>query len=282
MRKRIALWGAVLCLLSSPAGAGTPADPVTRQPDTGISRESKVILLNAGAAAAIIGWGVAFWDYGQRSPRFQDEGWFERTSNEGGADKFGHLYSGYVLSHLFDWQYRRWGYDREQAIRLGVLSSAGLTLLVELGDSFSEFGFSYQDALFSVLGALVGYGMVRFPEVARKVDFRLEYDPFRSSTRKTDITTDYDRHTYLLAFKLDGFDAFQNTMLEYLEVHLGYYARGYDEYDGLPWQVDGRHRSVYVGVGLNVGKILKPLWDTRLFNYIQLPYTYIPYNHRLD
>lgn len=282
MKKTILLLVASLWMAASPAGAAPPAEVRAGSPEAGLAKETKAVILNAAAAAAILGWGVAVWDYGQRSPRFRDEGWFERTSNEGGADKLGHLYSGYVLSHLFDWQYRRWGFDREQAIRLGVLSSAGLTMLVELGDSFSEFGFSYQDALFSLLGAAVGYGMVRFPEIARKVDFRVEYDPFRSSTRKTDVTTDYDRHTYLLAFKLDGFDTFRDTPLGYLEVHLGYYARGYDEYDGLPWQVDERRRSVYVGVGLNVGKVLKPLWDTRIFNYVQVPYTYVPYNHRLD
>ncbi len=103
-----------------------------------------------------------------------------------------------------------------------------------------------------------------------------------STTRKTDVTTDYDRHKYLLAFKLDGFDTFRDTPLRYLELHLGYYARGYDQYDGLPWQVDERFRTVYVGVGLNVGRLLKPLWDTQRFNYIQMPYTYAPYNHRLD
>ncbi len=282
MRRTIMLFAAAFLIAASPAGASTQADSTVPRPDAGLTRETKALLLNATAAAAVIGWGIAVWDYGQRSPRFRDEGWFERTSNEGGADKLGHLYSGYALSHLFDYFYRRWGYDREQAIRLGVLSSAGLTMLVELGDSFSEFGFSYQDALFSLLGAAVGYGMVRFPEVAKRVDFRVEYDPFRSSTRKTDVTTDYDRHKYLLAFKLDGFDAFRDTPLRYLELHLGYYARGYDQYDGLPWQVDERFRTVYVGVGLNVGRLLKPLWDTRLFNYIQMPYTYVPYNHRLD
>ncbi|NPU84772.1 MAG: DUF2279 domain-containing protein [Syntrophaceae bacterium] len=282
MKEKVLILAVALWIAASPAGASQPADLPAAPPAAGLSRETKAVLLNATAAAAVIGWGIAVWDYGQRSPRFRDEGWFERTSNEGGADKLGHFYSGYVLSHLFDYQYRRWGFEKEQAIRLGVLSSAGLTLLVELGDSFSEFGFSYQDALFSVLGAAAGYGMVRFPEVARKVDFRVEYDPFRSSTRKKDVTTDYDRLKFLAAVKLDGFDAFRDTPLGSLELHLGYYARGYDEYDELTGQNDGRRRKVYVGVGLNVGKLLKPLWDTRLFNYIQLPYTYAPYNHRLD
>jgi hypothetical protein len=81
------------------------------------SKEDKALALNLGAGAAVLGWGFANWDYGSGGPRFQDEGWFDRETTEGGADKLGHLYTAYLFSHLFAGQYERWDFDKDQAIR---------------------------------------------------------------------------------------------------------------------------------------------------------------------
>ncbi len=246
------------------------------------TKEKKAALLNAAVGAGILTWGMFTWDYGQRTLYFRDEGWFGRTTNEGGADKLGHGFSGYALSHLFCYQYEKWGYEKEKAIRLGVLSSIGATGIMELGDSFSDFGFSYQDMLFDVLGAAIGYAMVKYPDIAEKIDFRAEYDPFRPGRRKKDVFTDYDRLKFLIAFKLSGIRTLNNSYMRYFEVHVGYYARGYDEYVENTVINDDRHRKIYVGVGLNIGELIKPLWNTKIFNYIQVPYTYAPADMPLD
>jgi len=265
-----------------------PAFSVSVQSEDGavwhgnLSKEQKALLLNLAAGAAILTWGAFTWDYGEEDPHFQGDGWFEKDSPEGGADKFGHTYSAYALSHLFYYQYQRWGYDQKQAIQFGCLSSLGVTLLMEIGDSFSDYGFSYQDALFNLIGATIGYGMVKYPEVARKVDFRVEYDPFREGEHKRDFLTDYERLKYVLAFKLDGFDATQNTYLKFFELQVGYSTRGYEDYDEDTGEHDSRRRKIYVGVGLNIGKLLEPFWKTKIFNYIQVPYTYAPLNMPLD
>jgi hypothetical protein len=73
----------------------------------------------------------------------------------------------------------------------------------------------------------------------------------------------------------------RNTPLGYLEVQLGYYARGYDDYQSSGVD-DDRERTLYVGLGLNVGKLIGSIWETRVFNYLQLPYTYVPLEHSLD
>lgn len=242
----------------------------------GLTKEKKAALLNLATGAGILTWGMFTWDYGERTLYFRDEGWFERTSNEGGADKLGHCYSGYALSHLFYYQYEKWGYEKEKALRLGVLSSIGATGIMELGDSFSDFGFSYQDMMFDVLGAAIGYAMVKYPYLAEKIDFRAEYDPFRSGKLKDDVFTDYDRLKFLIAFKLSGIKMLKNSYLRSFEAHVGYYAHGYDEYVENTGMNDDRHRKIYVGVGLNIGELIKPLWNTKIFNYIQIPYTYAP------
>jgi hypothetical protein len=135
------------------------------------SKEDKALALNLGIGAAVLGWGFANWDYGSGGPRFQDEGWFDRETTEGGADKLGHLYSAYVFSHLFAGVYEHWDFDKDQAIRLGALSSLGVMGLIEVGDAFSDqYGFSYQDMLFDTFGVAAGYLLWSFPELSRKID----------------------------------------------------------------------------------------------------------------
>lgn len=244
------------------------------------SAEQKVFWLNTAAMGTIVTWGLINWDYGQRRPAARSEEWFGRATKSGGADKLGHLYSGYLISHLFSSAYRAWDYPAETASRMGALSSLGLTTLMEVGDSFSPFGFSYEDMVMNTLGAGLGYAFDHYPELQRKVDLRLEYHPSLSGEFKGDLVTDYEHHKYLVAITAAGFDAIDNPILQALELHFGYYSRGYDQVSAdLP---DQRRRTLYAGIGLNVGRLLQPLWETRLFNYLQLPYTYLDARWHLD
>ena len=71
------------------------------------------------------------------------------------------------------------GISKDQAIRWGALSSLGVTGLIEVGDAFSDrYGFSYQDMLFNTLGVTAGYLLWSFPDLSRKIDLRVEYNPF--------------------------------------------------------------------------------------------------------
>jgi hypothetical protein len=245
------------------------------------SREDKALALNLGVGAAVLGWGVANWDYGAGGPRFQSEGWFDRETDEGGADKLGHFYSAYLFSHLFAGQYERWDFDKDQAIRWGALSSLGVTGLIEVGDAFSDYGFSYEDMIFNTLGAAAGYLLWSFPELSRKIDLRVEYNPFTSGDYDEDVTTDYDRLSYLIAFKAEGFDFIENPYLKYLELHVGFRARNYAAYSERP-DVDLRKQYLYVGIGLNLSKLLRPYLDTPVFNYLQMPYTYVPFTYQIS
>ncbi|HYD29493.1 MAG TPA: DUF2279 domain-containing protein [Azospirillaceae bacterium] len=237
------------------------------------SREDKTIALNLGAAAGLLAWGVGTWDYGDKSPRFSDEGWFGRETNHGGADKLGHFWTGYALSHLFAGQYERWDYTPDEAARLGAVSSLGAMSLVEIGDAFSEHGFSYQDFLFDAVGAGIGYLWWTNPDLARKFDFRVEYDPFRDGELQGDVFTDYDRLKYLVAIKAEGFEGIDNPVLKLLELHVGWYSRGYEAWDPLFPERDERRRYFYVGIGINLTRLLQPTVKTNAFNYLQVPYT---------
>lgn len=252
--------------------APSQEEPVPLKSSGGLTKEQKALILNIGGAAAITAYGVGFWDYFQTSPKADGEDWFGRTTKHGGADKLGHFWATYSMSHLFSYVYRWWDYDREQANTLGALSGLGLQTLMEVGDAFSaDFGFSYEDALMNFAGAGTAYLLGKYPELANKIDFRLEYKPTSFKDLSGDLLTDYERQRYLIALKLDGFEMFHNSYLSYLELQAGYYTRGYDGYT--PGAVDNRRRNVFMGVGFNVSKLVQNFVDIGFFDYIQVPYT---------
>lgn len=240
------------------------------------SKEQKALIANAGGFAVITVWGVAFWDYGQRSLGFASEGWFGKGTKEGGADKLGHLFSTYAMTRGFAHIYTSWGYSHGQAALFGTLSSVGLMAYGEFGDSFSRYGFSYEDLLMNFAGGLIGCLFFQHPGIADKLDLRWEYEP---NLDECDVFTDYEHSKYLVALKLSGFERLRGTCLKYLELQFGYYARGYsdDEPD--------RSRNIYGGIGINIAQILHDLDFKKisvLFNYYQTPCTYVSYSHDLN
>ena len=146
---------------------------------------------------------------------------------------------------------------------------------MEFGDSFSPLGFSRQDLLMNTLGAASGYALYTHPELARKLDIRLEYLP----ATQVDVFTDYERMKFLLALKLEGFQAVRNPYLKYLELQLGYFTRNYDGATATP------QRTLYAALGINLSRLFRARGHRRtatFFNYYQLPYTYAAYDHHLD
>ncbi len=245
-----------------------------------LTRGQKTVLLNAGSMAAVLIYGFSKWDYGKSSFHFENEGWFERDSKYGGADKLGHFWSSYALSHLFSYAYRKWGYTETEANLYGALSNLGFETFMEVADGFSPSqGFSYEDMIMNVLGTGVAYVWGKYPGLARKIDFRMEYTP-EFSSRDFGFSTNYERQRFLIALKTDGFDFIKNKYLRYLEFHLGYYARGYKDYEeGGP---DDRRRKIYVGLGFNVSRVVQKFVNTRIFDYIQIPYTSVRKDFPLD
>jgi len=268
---------------ASPPVPTTAPSPLASAPQKngGLSKEQKALLLNAGSVLAITTYGLVFWDYFQTAPKADGEGWFGRTTKYGGADKLGHFWSTYAVGHMFSYLYRWWDFDRDQANTLGALSSLGVQTLMEAGDAFSaDYGFSYEDELMNIAGAGAAYVLGKYPELARKIDFRFEYRPTKFSDLTHDVLTNYDNQRYLVALKLDGFDMFHDSYLSYLELQAGYYARGYEEWD--PGKPDNRRRHLYFGVGFNVSKLVQNFVDTGFFDYVQVPYTSIGASKGLD
>ncbi|BCS97023.1 hypothetical protein DSLASN_26550 [Desulfoluna limicola] len=233
----------------------------------GMDKSQKLFAVNAGGVLFITGWGIANWDYGQETPRASREGWFGQETNTGGADKLGHFYTTYVLSHGMTHLCDTWGYSETQAPLYGSLSAFGLMGFMEFGDAFSSYGFSHEDFIMNTAGASLGYLTKRYPKISEKLDFRLEYTP---SFDEPDLLTDYENMKFLTALKFDGFRVLQTGIWQYLELHVGYYTRGYDDDDSDP------RRYLYGGLGVNLSRIFRqndfPKTSTTL-RYLQIPNT---------
>jgi len=241
---------------------------------------NRVIYTNLIGAAVVAAWGTAFWDYFTIKPVTNNEGWFGKDTKYGGADKLGHMYSTYLWSLGFSSLYEYWGMKEEDALLYGPLTSWTFQFLMEVGDSFSETqGFSYEDAVMNTVGAAFYYIREKYPEVKRKVDLRLEYIPDFNSN--VDIFTQYNSMKYLLAFKFSGFDSMEDTPMKYFELQLGYYTRGYQD----DKNYNDSERVLYAGIGINASEVLKAKKKkktSKIFNYYQLPYTYVPFGYDFD
>ncbi len=242
-----------------------------------LPKEKKMIYTTTGSAAVIGLWGLATWDYGSSGFHTANEGMFGEDSKYGGADKLGHFWATYAFSDALTGLYAGWGYDSRKANNYGALSAFLVQSAMELGDATSESqGFSWDDILMDGIGALTSILMERYPELDRKIDFRVEYI---FNVEVNNIFDDYSNQYYSMVLKLDGFDAIENSFLKYLEFSAGYYSRGYDNDE-----VE-KNRSFFAGISLNFSRFFyQQDWNKtgKILEYWQMPYTSLKVSHDLD
>ncbi len=241
-------------------------------------KEEKLKYTVIGSAAFVAAYGAAFWDYGEYDASWNNEGWFGQDTHEGGADKFGHFWTSYTLGRSTSALYRSWGFSQSKAALYAALSSAGIMTFMELGDTFSRYGFSPEDLIMNSAGTLAGYYLDTHPEIADKLDFRIDYN--FEFDGNGDLLTDYENLRYLVAVKLSGFDSIENPILKQFELQAGYYARGYSDATNLDPQ-----RYAYVGIGINISNLLeRGGWrkTAKIFNFFQPSFSSARHTVALD
>jgi len=240
-------------------------------------KENKLLYTNVIAASLIGIWGLGQWDYGSADFHSSNEGGFEQDSKYGGADKLGHFWATYAFSDALTGLYKNWGYDSQKANRYAALSAWTVQAFMELGDATSETqGFDWGDMGMNTLGALTSVLMERYPELDRKIDFRVEYV---FNVDVNGIFDDYSNHYYSMVLKLDGFEVFENNFMKWVELSGGYYTRGYEDED------EENIRSLYAGISLNFSRMFKQNdWQKTgtTLEYLQIPYTVLKASHDLD
>jgi hypothetical protein len=184
-----------------------------------------------------------------------NEGWFGQDTRYGGADKLGHAMFAYtgtrLLTQAFGWS----GHDSSTALKLGLWTSVGTLMGVELIDGFSKkWRFSKEDALANLAGGALAYVLERNPELDALVDLRLQYSP-QPGERQFDPFGDYSSQRYLLVLKASGVPALKrHPLLKYLEVNVGYGTRNFD---ASPAALTQPTRHAYFGIALNLSELLR-------------------------
>ena len=227
--------------------------------------------------------GFANWNWGNSNFHFQSEGWFGKDTGSGGTDKLGHAFTGAIFSDFLTDRIRQSSSHPEGAAITGVLLSAGIMVVIEVFDGFStDHGFSYEDLISDAAGISFSYLRNTVPGLREKVDFRQEYWP-EEYEKGIHPFLGYENKKFLMAVKLGGFEELQDTPLRFLELHAGYYARGFSSrarQAGIR-----KRREPYVGIGINLSELLlgrhrsrehcARTWTRFLFEHFQVPYTYV-------
>lgn len=210
---------------------------------------------------------------------FKDEGLFEKDTSNLGVDKLVHAHNSYVLADLLAARIRKkTGTTRGTALS-GALLSSGFMLYSEMYDGFKA-GFGVYDLAFNSMGA--GFAVLRdtTPGLEEKLDFRVLIMPNRNIYSPSG-KEHYRQLRYLFALKLSGFEQLEQSPLRFVELHAGYYGKGYTKREkarGEPLE-----RELFAGVGLNVSELLFGRTPrtrigragAELLDYWQPPYTYI-------
>ena len=243
-------------------------------------KNQEILEINLYGLGIITSWGIAKWDYFSRSTHANTEDWFANSTKSGGADKLGHLYTTYVTSHGLSYLLEKSCFNKQDAALYGAMSSFVILGYMEIGDSFSDFGFSAEDLLMNALGSAAGYYLYRNPHLSEIIDIRWEYGYHRESN---DFTTDYENSKYLLALKLNGFKKTRKNFLKHVELHMGYYTRGFS---GTPTSTPAnKERNIYFGIGFNLTDYFKRRAYNKpatILKYFQLPGTYIEFSKDLN
>lgn len=211
---------------------------------------------------------------------FTNEGWFGKSTYAFGMDKMHHAWKTYVMTDVLESIIRHRTGEKAGAAKTGAILSLGLLTYGEVMDGFTKrTGFSNQDMTVHFAGA--GLSLLRntVPGMRDKIDFRMEYKPEFGGTGLRLVDQLEDRK-YLLAAQLSGFKGTRDTPWRFVELHMGYYARGFSptaKAEGV-----APKRRIFLGLGFNVQALFARKPKSRVeryakgvLDYIQIPYTLV-------
>jgi len=265
------------------------AVPARGAEETDPAKTKKTVLRWAaltGPPLVMLAYGRFAWHWGETGRwRWSTEKNWGYHSDSGGSDKIGHAFAHYVLARAFydiydyteDGKPRKWLY--------AGLSAAAIGLLIEVGDAFTDkYGFSWGDIAANLSGIAFGLFLEASPKAAGLVGFSWEYFPspgFRDSGKSwfRQFTVDNTGWKFMLNFKPAGLEAFGLRIpkpLRYVTLDLGFFVRGYTDFDRSRGVADGRY--LFVGASLNLSQILRDIFKSSGFFGRTLP-TYFEYVH---
>jgi hypothetical protein len=280
-------------LTEQAATSGEPTVPRDPPPPPRLF-DTKTTVVTAGVMviAPVIGY-FAWWRTSSRpSFEFANERWFQRDTYAGGADKASHIFLGYISTLTLQEIYRSLDKTPAEArgLAFGVMVLTGA--LIEIGDGFSMYGFSWEDITANAIGAALATGLdawglkdtagLRFGYVKALIpDACCRYGGYGD---------DYSKEIYSADLKLAGFlprVGVKPGPARFLLLSVTYGSKGY-RYSAAPL----RQRNVGIEVGLNLREVLLALrvperkwWGKALLaigTYFRFPYTSFGWHYDLN
>lgn len=174
-----------------------------------------------------------------------------------GADKLGHVYFPYAITHTYS-RLLLWS-DVDSAT--AIWSAASLALAyqtyIEIRDGFSQqWGFSIGDAAANLVGASMPVLQHYVPPL-RTIDYKISFFPsqrFRSGAHAA-IIDDYESTYHWLTLHMDDVipSSWRGVYPEFIDLAIGHGVRGLDDNGG------GRH-ELYLALDWNLDKLPGDWW----------------------
>ncbi len=245
------------------------------------SRQAKSVRLEVLAAGvAITATRLSDVTTGGSKFHFKNEGWFGKSTYSLGMDKMHHAWKTYVITDVMESIIRRRTGENAGAAKTGAILSLGLLTYGEILDGFTaRTGFSNQDMTVHLAGA--GLSLLRntVPGLRDKLDFRMEFKP-TFGAEGLHLVDQLEKRKYFLSAQLSGFKSTRETPWRFVELHMGYYARGFSDRAKLAGEP--QKRRVFVGLGFNVQELFSRHPNSRIeryakgaLDYVQIPYTLV-------
>lgn len=279
--------------LGNPSLPPVDAEPAPRQvpsvslpsPRTVRLFDPKTVRVGAGILVAAPAIGYFAWWRGSTGGSFRsaNERWFQRDTYAGGADKASHFVVGYMAEQTLEGIYGRLGHGPADTALLSLSTVALTGALIELGDGFSQYGFSWEDATANLFGALAAATLSRY---GLRDTFGVRYGLVKAlipdaCCRFGGYGSDYSKEIYAFDLKLAGLLPRWNVkpgLARFLLVSMTYGSKGYRYSDE-----EVRERNLGFEAGLNVPEILRAAgvkesswWGKPLLiflSYFRIPYT---------
>jgi hypothetical protein len=267
--------------LSRFAQTQPPSAPTAAALTATAERQPNWLLTSIIAGGAVTGAALnSLLEGNHQRYHFVDEGWFGRDTHYGGADKASHFTMYYILSKEFSKLFTVVGHRPEHARWLAAGTAALTGLVNEIGDGTTRYGFSYEDLVMDVGGALTA-ALVDLTSTEDLIGFRRGFVTFRDCC-------DYSNEIYTADFQLAGAArrlGLNIGPLKYLLLSATYGTKGY------PGE-SGTERQVGFEIGLNFKQILDNLnvrrdkwWGYALhvaFDNFRLPYTAVGFRYDMN
>jgi Predicted periplasmic lipoprotein (DUF2279) len=270
---------------------GVDAEEGSRGPQVG-RRNSHASIFDAPTlrTLAVVLVGVplvgyfAWWSGDHQAWHFRNEGWFQSYTYAGGADKASHLTFSYMGTQALIGWYRSLGHSDTQARWLALGTTAIAGIIVEIGDGFTQYGFSWEDATTNVIGALLA---TQIDRLGWRDSFGMRWGlvktlkPDSCCRAGINYGDDYSKEIYTADFKLVGVlprFGVRPGPARFLLLSVTYGSKGYRFSPP-----ENRERNLGLEIGLNFEQILRGIgvpehrwWGKALYviaTHVRLPYT---------